>query len=959
MDINEFIKKNYPKVEFVPLTFEQKKTNSIAFVISDNKFVIGYVSQDGTLCKLITPLDLSTVDNPTVVSIIKKIPTALYFTQKDKDNVIKLLESQTVIQKTDNQVLEELQNSYQKQFDTLIKTKDDEKIESILLVKKECSEEMENIIKEYSQKLEKCENNILENSKNYEAKFQDYKDKMDTYIKSLLDKNNNDNLVQILKETVKKLEDENAILESQITTLKQNIQGSDTKKTISLLEQELKKVKDEFTGQSLKDKVTLEFYKNCIEKVINEKGQIVNQIKQYKKQWIDWTTKNCNSGDIYAAEKEQLREELKTIKNSINDLIKNKDSYINSLKVSDKEKNDIIKNLKKNIEDIKLELNKSCTDQITTLISQNENLKKLLEQKNKQIKDLLTQLESIKKNLNENAKINPIIEIDYTDCKDTFDKFVMINNTFYRKLDIINSLQNIINDKSGALASLHPRFQSSIKKKFIKLSKSIKDIIEQMNLSKYTTSPMLHLFKNPNTMKDIPVEFCKELFDLSVFWNNNNDIFQSQDIELTNIYEDLSGAVRVYVKVKPYTNKGTVSIKENQYNKNITIDCTGVQYVNRKDTYEDFYDIYNDTFNNKETYSGIKDSSNIFDLKITDYSPKSIHNSFKQVAQGYSVVLSGYGLSGSGKTHTLLGTNGVPGLLHYGLSNLPNVKGIKLKYLFEQYINVFVPTLNIIRGSIINLINKFPNLKSPYTKDERIEFKEYLGNQIDINNINVNIIGKLINLIDAYRKSKKRIKKTPNNPESSRSHLFLTFEVSFTSGYTGYITILDCAGRESPIDLFNMYIDTTKKVSLVTILGPSGGPKEVEKYLKEKYIGQSKEIYEMLNESFYINETTNHLVYYFNNKNFKYTMIRKNTINEYSISKYFVDPENEKKKLSDTNYCLTVNILEFLDGLGSNVLISDDYKPTKFVTVTCIRQDPEYCNQIFSTLDFASSIKST
>jgi hypothetical protein len=298
------------------------------------------------------------------------------------------------------------------------------------------------------------------------------------------------------------------------------------------------------------------------------------------------------------------------------------------------------------------------------------------------------------------------------------------------------------------------------------------------------------------------------------------------------------------------------------------VDCSNVVNVNKKETFGEFYGIFDDNFSNKDVYTGIQGSGDIselnIDTSIVDESAETVspglYSTFKQVEDGYSIVLFGYGLSGSGKTRLLLGEKNVPGVLHYGLSNLNGVKNIKLKYLFEQYIDKFIPTINKMRGKIINLIREVPQLRK-YSIDETKEFGEYIDNKINVNNLHINDINTLTGLLEQYRKSHSRIKQTPNNPVSSRSHLYMVYEITFENNKTGYITIVDTAGRESPIDIYNMFIDTTSRINLTTILGPTGGPEIVKRYLKPEYSSyDSSDVYEILKEGFYINETLNHLI---------------------------------------------------------------------------------------------------
>jgi hypothetical protein len=78
---------------------------------------------------------------------------------------------------------------------------------------------------------------------------------------------------------------------------------------------------------------------------------------------------------------------------------------------------------------------------------------------------------------------------------------------------------------------------------------------------------------------------------------------------------------------------------------------------------------------------------------------------------------------------------------------------------------------------------------------------------------------------------------------------------------------------------------------------------------------------------------------------------------KYSVSKYYVNPSSEEQTISTSNNCLTIPILNFLDNLSKSKQVS--YKPTKFIMITCIRQEEIYCDQTFESIEFAQSIKST
>jgi len=409
---------------------------------------------------------------------------------------------------------------------------------------------------------------------------------------------------------------------------------------------------------------------------------------------------------------------------------------------------------------------------------------------------------------------------------------------------------------------------------------------------------------------------------------------------------------------------------DHQKQKSIVLDCTDVQGVqnNTANAFGEFYGVFEETYSNLDVYTGIENSQNQYGSLLVDedaiiensesVSP-GLYSVFKQVEDGYSIVVLGYGLSGSGKTYTILGTNNTPGLLHYGLANLKNTQSIKLKYLFEQYIGRINLAVTTITGKIHNLIGEIPQMRDK-SVDERAEFAEALA-PLDINlaNIRMKDLYALTETIESYRKDKKRIKKTPNNPVSSRSHLYLVFEVTFESGTTGYVTLVDTAGRESPVDIFNTYVEPNK-TSMVSLMTLNNAESIVEKAKREDLdpTYTPSHILSVLISGFYINETINHLIYFFNHKNYRKTKIVSFTNAEnYTVNKYFVKPYEEEFSINTAKNCLTIPIMKFLDNLSKRN--NTELKPTKFIMMCMVRQEERYCDQIFETLEFAKSISST
>lgn len=1023
-----YIKKRYPKVVFTPLrlTTEAKPKNALGFVISDNKLVMGYITKNGTLCKLMEPVDLNNLSHSQFIDLLSKIPLAVGFDDHDKQNLLNVLHDKEPVsskeqQKAVGQIQRAIQSDFDIKYNMLIETNEAKNQNEILLIKKEYESKMDEIkqqynkdIEEYKQKVkdlqdaqETCKakllgekEQIIQAIQNFRQQISDYIGQIaknnskesegtasaklnEMYIQLLAEKTSIENSMSMLteqeKQHLKTIQDNESQLSEFTTKLNNKDQEvSKLNETIKEIQNELDIVKKQFSEKELENVVLAEFKKNCLEQILNQKEQIIDKIKEYNSQWLEWAKNNNYNVE---QQKDKLKNELDIIYKNLKKVLASKDKYLEELGLTGKDKEGvaILNKLKSNISDIKLEVNNSLNEQLTQLSLKNQELESSISENTEELKkkdfviqDLRQQLEDVKRLLEKNGAAIIPKEIDYNSCNETLQKFINVNNMFYRKKEVISILDKIINNpnKITSFTNLNDQMKSNIKTRFEAVKQEINKHIDFLDLTKYVNSPNIQLFKSKTAMKNIPPEFCEELNNISSYWDNNVGIFRDQDHILTNIYEDLSGAIRVYIKIKPLIGveqkHNTVYVEKNS--KKVTVDCTNVPDVNKKQTFGEFYGIFDDTFTNKDVYTGIQGSGDISQLNIDIDSIKEssetispgLYSTFKQVEDGYSIVLFGYGLSGSGKTYSLIGDKGVPGLLHYGLANLRGVSKIRVKYLFEQYIDKFVPTISKIRGKIINLVNEVPQMRN-YANNEEKEFAQFISGQVNLNDIRVENINTLTSLLESYRKSHFRIKKTPNNPVSSRSHLYMVFEVQFDTGKVGYVTIVDTAGRESPLDIFNMFIDTSKKASLTTILGPTGGPGVVTQYLNPQFQDyEASDIYEILNEGFYINETINHLIYFFNKKNYKSTKIQKIVnIDKYDNEKYYVDPRSEETNIDPINNCLTVPILKFLDAISNRKQHDSDYKPTKFCVLLCLRKDESYCEQIFSSMEFGEKIKST
>jgi predicted nucleic acid-binding Zn-ribbon protein len=675
-------------------------------------------------------------------------------------------------------------------------------------------------------------------------------------------------------------------------------------------------------------------------------------------------------------ENQDLKKAHEELMNELKDLIKVKEEEMEKIRKNELKAQEELDKLKRefddNLKEIELKIKKTFTDQ---MLEASERFKKdsdikenqynsQIELKNKQISELKDELEKVRKLLEENSKQTKVtLQIDTDSCFKIINNFAVVNNVFNRKLEIIGKLQNII-DKNTL--EIEAKQLNILRNKFENVKNEIVKYIQFLDLEKYLNDPNMEYFKSKSTLNKISPDYCNELENLSIYWNENKDAFREQDHILTNIYEDLSGAVRVYIKIKPLLQNQTqaIQLKINDTNTRIT-----VSDQNETKNYGDFYNIYEPEYTNVDMFTGnvtgIESKNlNVEVDTIDGSSHKALYNTFKQVQDGYSIVFFGYGVSGSGKTRVLLGDQNTPGIIHYGLSNLPNIKKISVKNIFEQYIYKFSPNTNNISGKIHHLYGFISELKT-HSIDEVNDFLTFMVEKNfegDLDNFNIKYITDMFNIIEKYRIQQHRIKKTPNNPVSSRSHLFITFEIEFTTGKVGHITMVDAAGREDPKYIFDVFIGNPKTsiTSLLSAYGTDAKSVEaVEKYmrpeLKNEY--QPDQIFEILKESYYITETLNHLVYFFNTKNhIKTKIVTQKGGDKYSTSNYFVSPLSELK-ISDIktyNNCLTLPIMEYLEFKNNKVV---EFKPNKYVMIVCIRQDQ--MNTAFTSLDFAQSIKST
>ena len=287
--------------------------------------------------------------------------------------------------------------------------------------------------------------------------------------------------------------------------------------------------------------------------------------------------------------------------------------------------------------------------------------------------------------------------------------------------------------------------------------------------------------------------------------------------EVVEFKEDKTNAVRVFVRARP-DKMGMIRMRGDG---NVSVGMT---------TVGPFFNTYDENFNtNKKVFdSGISDVLNHLRNK--------------------NVIIGAYGLSGTGKTSFIAGRESDLGIIQQSVDYMD--QQLKLKFIFED---TYVNTENEITAKGVNLnINLKGGLVLLYGDSqefrnlmEGLEFEreQVVGIEEDTSPIDY------MRLVGEHRKIKKRIIPTANNPESSRSHLFVVCETQHGTK----LTFIDMAGKETPQQLVvdtvypeqGLYDDVTRKDVLDVVrlfLRKSVHPKQFMSAFKtlESRINRSK-----------------------------------------------------------------------------------------------------------------------
>jgi len=514
-------------------------------------------------------------------------------------------------------------------------------------------------------------------------------------------------------------------------------------------------------------------------------------------------------------------------------------------------------------------------------------------------------------------------------------------------------------------------------------------------------STKLELEKELNNLELSDKTTLKDLVDKI----NEKTYIKLEEDELNNIYKEIQkfrmtklGKIEVYLRIR----KGKIMEEEKTSvnNKMITFGCD--EETNKK--YGPFKEVFRLGEKNKNIYNAfeVENLKNIYDK---------------------TTIIFSYGVSGSGKSHTILGNKTEDGLLTLAIDKLiEDGNTCKIKYIFEQCLDTkfsdsFIQheIVKSPKGVLFNKENLKGHINIFIDSDDKLKniFKDqYTDKKLKNVDTRKNIKDILIE-INSEREKNGTIKPTPNNSQSSRSHLFFVYEIKNNkNGNVGYIVFVDSAGRENPMEILKLYYniydlstpfiqydyssDTISTASLGRITNKTDYPESLQlsseqnKFLEMKNSEQrtKKDLYnstldklkdqrsyikKLVVEGFFIDETLNHMIKYLSPKLGQVKIKDKSLVVEYeqTINKneqmcVFFNDEEDKDQI------LTKKIFNFL------TTKDDERQPYNFIMMATTLDPEDYiyknrkvvdekeelkrktmCLLIESTLKFCNDIKST
>jgi len=238
-----------------------------------------------------------------------------------------------------------------------------------------------------------------------------------------------------------------------------------------------------------------------------------------------------------------------------------------------------------------------------------------------------------------------------------------------------------------------------------------------------------------------------------------------------------SSPVEVVIRVRPLSQKETLNNVKNI----ITVDKNKINLLNPDDNIiKDFQ--YDHVYDRETTQQDIYDNVG---KKIIDHA-----------FNGYNCCIFAYGISGSGKTHTIMGYNNEPGLIPKISQALFDQQMQKNTLNNNMQYKIDISYFEIYSEKIRDLLSNNKSDIKPQIR-EHPENGPYIEGLISINVSSFLVIKKLIE----QGNKERTIASTLLNDRSSRSHAILTIiftQINTLDGTetTSKINIVDLAGSE-------------------------------------------------------------------------------------------------------------------------------------------------------------------
>lgn len=196
------------------------------------------------------------------------------------------------------------------------------------------------------------------------------------------------------------------------------------------------------------------------------------------------------------------------------------------------------------------------------------------------------------------------------------------------------------------------------------------------------------------------------------------------------------------------------------------------------------------------------------------------------LSKSQSIMMITYGYSGVGKTYTLFGNTTQPGVLQKALTSIQDMKaiytrsyeiyGLALPYKSywsgrdpSEYAHQIYTYRIKSSGDIIDVEHTLSDIKSgsdikAYLDDVKSDIDDdNTGSYSKIDTIEITNFSDFVEKIDNIRIAEGRIKKTINNPVSSRSIMVYEFKVKLNSDKVVRLVVMDLPGKE---DILNSYV---------------------------------------------------------------------------------------------------------------------------------------------------------